>query len=295
MADYPMIFSAPMVQALLDGRKTQTRRILGPGNTLFDGGPWTALHKAQTWDWDGAWVDDGPSPAGNPGPYLKLPWMAGDDEWFGGTVHRIYPRVQPGDRLWVKEACATWGSGLGPEPVSYPVVYADDPDWEAIRAEAAVRKDEWKVRSPIHMPRWASRLTLPVSEVRVQRVQDISEVDAVAEGIFHRPSDFYSQGVWTHGGDEGWQTPEAAYRTLWNSLRAKPKPVKGPDGKVSHYVSYPWEQVRETRTFRNLPWIVTGTPWVAAYTFTVQRGNIDQVQMQELNVARDKARKERMT
>ena len=106
MMDRPSLFSAQMVRALLDGRKTQTRRIITPGNSLFNGGRWSALHKRQEWDWEGAWVDGGPSPMGNPGPYLKLPWQAGDDD-FQGSVHRIYPVIQPGDRLWVKEAWRT--------------------------------------------------------------------------------------------------------------------------------------------------------------------------------------------
>src|SRR3546814_105899 len=104
MRDAPIIFGAPSIRALLDGRKTQTRRILGPGNTWFDGRGWAKRHKAQTWNWGGEWVDAGPSPAGNTGPYLKLPWLSGPDpDAFEGHAHRIYTCPQPGRRLW---ACA---------------------------------------------------------------------------------------------------------------------------------------------------------------------------------------------
>lgn len=221
MTERPIIFSAPMVQAILAGRKSQTRRVLGPGTTLFDGGGWTKAHKAQTWDWAGAWVNPGPSPAGNPGPYLKLPWLAGDHlDVFGGTVHRIYPILQPGDRLWVKETCRA-------EELSYPpsarpatrkekalygrrlvtvldemdgadgVRYLADQSWRRIENthDAGERWSEMyhsgrggkhgvgSTISPRLMPRWASRLTLLVTEVRVQRLQGISEEDAIAEGM----------------------------------------------------------------------------------------------------------------
>lgn len=183
MTERPIIFSAPMVQAILAGRKSQTRRVLGPGTTLFDGGGWTKAHKAQMWDWAGAWVDPGPSPAGNPGPYLKLPWLAGDrHDVFEGTVHRIYPVWQPGDRLWVKETWTTCEECGGME------WYAD----ANVGGHGSKTRHRYcrscdhgtaRWRSPRFMPRWASRLTLLVTAVRVQRLKEISEEDAIAEGM----------------------------------------------------------------------------------------------------------------
>ena len=184
--DRPIIFSSPMVRALLDGRKTQTRRALNPQPETLPNGF-----------------------AGS-----RLPYAFGDRLWVREAIDKV---SEPGDvfyRADYEAAHGNSGQGLG-----------------------------WK--SSIHMPRWASRITLTVTEVRVQRLQEISEADAVAEGIFHRPSDFYPQGVWTHGGDEGWHTPEAAYRHLWNSLH-------GPDA---------WDE----------------NPWVVAITFTTERRNIDAI------------------
>ena len=228
MADRPILFSAQMVRALLDGRKTQTRRIITPGNSLFNGGRWSALHKRQEWDWEGAWVDGGPSPMGNPGPYLKLPWQAGDDD-FEGSVHRIYPVIQPGDRLWVKEAVA-WVSGWGWR------YRADNDDLSEKREQGEVGR--W--RSPIHMPRWASRLTLTATDVRPQRLSEISLGDCYAEGCTVGQTEANSGAL-----PVGWTGPWHEYRSLWNSLH-------GPDA---------WD----------------ANPWVWVKTFDVHLGNIDSI------------------
>jgi hypothetical protein len=227
MTDYPMIYSAPMIRALRAGIKTQTRRIISPGNSLFNGGRWSALHKQQEWDWDRAWVDGGPSPMGNPGPYLKLPWKAGDDD-FAGSVHRIYPVIQPGDRIWVKEAAA-WVSRCGWR------YRADNDDLSEQREQGEVGR--W--RSPIHMPRSASRITLTVTEVRPQRVSEISEDDAKAEGV--RPAFSYP------GWDDVSSVPKYrwGFHEIWSTIH-------GPDA---------WAR----------------NDWVWAYSFSVHHGNIDSI------------------
>lgn len=170
--DHPLIFSAPMIRALAARRKSQTRRILGPGNTCLNGHRWRKWERGEAWDWQGAWVDDGPSPAGNPGPYLKLPYAGDDPDWIG-TVHRAYPNIQPGDRIWVKEV---W---------NVEDVARDALERAAYRATdvppSYLGKVRW--RPPIFMPRRFSRFTLAVTAVRVQRVHDISEDDAEAEGV----------------------------------------------------------------------------------------------------------------
>jgi hypothetical protein len=209
-----------MVRALLDGRKTQTRRIITPGNSLFNGGRWSALHKRQEWDWEGAWVDGGPSPMGNPGPYLKLPWKAGDED-FEDTVHRIYQVIQPGDRLWVKEAWRTEPKNdhlppSGLDPATAVVWFDVSSEWQS-------DYEKPRYRSARFMPRWASRLTLTVTDVRIQGVQEIAEADAVAEGVTPYkpccPDD---------------TTPAAdAFMDLWNSLH-------GPDA----WDANPWVWVK---------------------------------------------------
>lgn len=219
MSDRPILFSAPMVRALPDGRKTQTRRVL----------------KVQ------------------PDKHMRFSALNYRTAIFRNVAngHRqdvILPYA-PGDRLWVREQCATWGRGPEREPVEFPVVYAaDDPEWEGIKHDAKMSKgDEWKIRPSIHMPRWASRLTLTVTEVRVQRLQEISEADAVAEGIEHDQDRSRGNVIgWRDYLDRGGKcgTVRGSFKSLWNSIHG--------DGA--------WD----------------ANPWVAAITFTVRKGNIDE-------------------
>lgn len=208
MADRPILFSAPMVQALLDGRKTQTRRTIKPRGhfSLFDG----------------SWTDD----------YVLDP---GNVDWRAQDV-----RFSIGDRLWVKETFFP-RPGL-PERSARPRYRADEdrPEWRGL----------WK--PSIFMPRWASRLTLTVTDVRVQRLQDCSEEDAIAEGGIseqHSNDPYPTETIWHHGQAllefPGFTTPIGSYRHLWNSI----------NGAGS------WE----------------ANPWVAAVSFDVHRSNIDRL------------------
>jgi len=157
MTDRPIIFSAPMIHALLDGRKTQTRRILKPRKKWRDRG-YTHLDMEvlvdELWWWDGLRDNIG---ASAPIPYA------------------------PGDRLWVREAVRFDARHDVVEPLgAHGLVWyeADGPvNWPEREGSPG------KLRPSIHMPRWASRLTLTVTDVRVQRLQDISEDDMRAEGM----------------------------------------------------------------------------------------------------------------
>ena len=220
----PILFSAPMVRALLAGTKTQTRRVLPSAHPKFPKynllNPDLLVDKREVWFWDGVHERVGAS-------YLL--------------------RYAPGDRLWVREQH------------SFPQGWMDQPDAVQIgqvfypaTADAAFPssylrerpQDHTRLRPSIHMPRWASRLTLTVTEVRVQRLQEISEADAVAEGI--NPC---AEGArcpeGAHGACCGQYDPVGEYRDLWNSIHGQ----------------YAWH----------------GNPWVRATTFTVAHRNIDQV------------------
>jgi hypothetical protein len=236
MTDRPILFSAPMVRALLDGRKTQTRRVIDfPGienvvefvhvGTNRESG----LREYEMKDAAGQHVA---RPRGK-----------------HSVCHIYSPRFAVGDRLYVREAwCAHWGrpeegaceirhgnvKQSNGEIIVLP--HAEDQLWAYYRAgrgEKPLSHVPWK--PGIHMPRWASRLTLTVTDVRVQRVQEISEADAKAEGLFAK-----LYGAAPH------QEFRRGFMTLWNSLNAK----------------------------RGFGW--DANPWVAALTFTVAKRNIDQ-------------------
>jgi hypothetical protein len=236
MTDRPIIFSAPMVRALLDGRKTQTRRILSPRNTLRDGRPWNDSKHAP-WaehDWNDAVVDPGPSPAGNAGPYLKAAFPT------EGTRHRIYPIWAPSDRMWVREAWSHDGLDIETVRSRYEDALGGGIGYGPYFRATEVAPDTLSWRPSIHMPRWASRLTMVVTEVRVQRLQDIKGVDTIAEGIecdtcaAMRRSACQSLGCFES---------RNLFRDLWNSIHG----------------AEAW----------------AANPWVAAITFSVHRVNID--------------------
>ena len=215
MADRPIIFSGPMVQALLAGRKSQTRRGLKP-QPDFRGGVGD-YHDAEEWGWE-------------------------DEDGYHVSVLDICPNgFRVGDRLWVREAF------IG--PYAYEVNEYPPRDWgnKAIwfPADGPVPEKHagqfWhRARPSIHMPRWASRMTLTVTDVRVQRLQDISAADAMAEGCDAVLALTIKRPNGAHPGN-----PRECYCDLWNSLH-------GPGA---------WD----------------ANPWVVAVTFTVQRGNIDKM------------------
>lgn len=149
----PILFSAPMIKALLEGRKTQTRRIVKPIPK------WAELFPIC----DPAGMADGHC----------VKWWDGEHEGVG--VAQDCPYGQPGDHLYVRETWAGYREKVAGVRDGVPIVAyraTDEGDYEPGM--------KWK--PSIHMPRWASRLTLKITDVRVARLNDISEADAIAEG-----------------------------------------------------------------------------------------------------------------
>lgn len=206
MKERPIIISTQLIPKILDGTKTQTRMVVtNKTSVIGEGGDWAKLC------WDGSEINTeccfhpdcqhnheskAPLPFvdhGFPNPttgkkdswYLHVPYHWAED----GTIYRIYPKWQVGDRLWCKETfmfkkgadCREFciGTpqevGLGKPP--HFLYKADNTD--------EVREYEsWhKWRSPLFMPRYASRITLEITKIRVERLQEIDLEDVMAEGI----------------------------------------------------------------------------------------------------------------
>lgn len=199
MKERPILLSAPMVQAILDGRKTQTRRVKGLDhvNTAWNR---TAIEKADCrgglWHfWDG---HEGSSS-------------------FAAFVAKC-PYGQPGDRLWVKETFRMWDHSIDAVEVEYSAdgifQYVEMEHRQKRELKGLHKRDNKgkKLTHPsIFMPRWASRITLEITAVRVERLQEISEDDAKAEGV--SPS--------LPVADERWVN---SYHLLWDSINAKTHP-----------------------------------------------------------------------
>lgn len=152
-----IIMTGESVRAIMEGRKTQTRRVVKTADVLRD------LEKP---DATNIRVVDGG---------ITFDWRGGK-----AGIPITMPYGQPGNRLWVRETWAT-------ERQFDHLTPADIPD-TACNVGRVLHSDAivggWhKRRSPIHMPRWASRLTLEITDVRIERVQDISEADVLAEGV----------------------------------------------------------------------------------------------------------------
>lgn len=151
-----MIFNAEMVRAILDGRKTQTRRIMKPQPTpctLQKGGHWWPSNVFKTM------------------LHIEEEMQNGKGGW-GGLVGDACPFGDVGDRIWVRETWARYNIDQDSHDMAYRATTPED--WP----------EEGRWRPSIHMPRWASRITLEITGVRVERLSDISHEDAGREGIY---------------------------------------------------------------------------------------------------------------
>lgn len=160
MRERPILFSGPMVRAILAGKKTQTRRIM--------------KHQPQR--------------VVVPGmrPMLAIQQPRRKDRWLWPNVKTEVlascPYGQPGDRLWVRE---TWADDAEArwEPQKRGTFYRADDDAEEDKASCDAAGIPFTWCPSIHMHRWRSRITLEITDVRVQRLQDINDADAQAEGV----------------------------------------------------------------------------------------------------------------
>lgn len=225
----PILFSGPMIRGILEGRKTQTRRVVKPKDLIVR-------------DHNGKRLAE-----------IDCELLTEQQ----GVAHSQCPSGKPGDLLWVRETTEAYEyeSGVYSRYVAdgVPVLYSacDDPMYNGSLAHWNYFRDS---RPSIHMPGWASRLTLEITNVRVERLQDISEADAIAEGAMVEDyecqlGEGYTSALCYHHGqpenEEGawFDTAKESFRDLWQS-------INGGDS---------WAQ----------------NPWVWMVEFKVHRCNVD--------------------
>lgn len=188
MKERPILFSGPMVRALLDGNKTQTRRALRgfcpPNRPEYD------------------------SETG------RLEWFNGDEVVVGMRC----PYGQPGDRLWVREAWRTSKVADELKP-SQLVGGSCSPIWYEAQNEVPFHPSDFgKLRPSMFMPRWGSRIMLEITGVRVERLQDISDDDCLAEGIAQVVRERLPSIQQCGEYDAIDVDPVAEYRALWETI-----------------------------------------------------------------------------
>lgn len=215
MKERPILLSAQMVNALRQGRKTQTRRKCKrqPTPELFQ----TSYRLRQNY----------------PNPGTSTWWTADKDQLFPVLIDGVdCPYGKPGDKLWCKETwAANWmyNDVRANEARTNPRLEGDnlwfraDGDLPGTHGWSSNLRGKW--RPSIFMPRWASRILLEITAVRVERLQNISNEDALAEGVELR----------------GKLRPWALYRELWES-------INGPGS----WEANPWVWVIEFKVLEGL-------------------------------------------
>lgn len=182
MKERPIIFNNEMVRAILDGRKTQTRRIIKPQPVMYE-----------------------------PGQSVHVSDMIND------ALH--CPLGQIGDRLWVREAFRVHSRATDVATLVYKASERNSWTEQTHRVPVAVcnkpaTPEKWT--PSLHMPRWASRILLEITDVRVERLNAISEENAAAEGVAQ-----FRGGFWKHY-QPGWTQHQLSARgsfvTLWKSI-----------------------------------------------------------------------------
>lgn len=209
----PILFSGPMVRAIIDGRKSQTRRVLK--RNKYGGWPYYLA---------GQLVGEQCSPSTSATPY------------------------RTGDLLWVRE---TWAMphGFDMAPASLDVKKQHGLQ---VAYKTSDNPNSYSWRPGIHMPRWASRLTLSVDAVKVERLQDISEDDAKAEGASFHDGRGVGHSGWRHDLKDVHATAKCSFRRLWDSINGQREGAS-------------WDE----------------NPWVVAISFETICANVDSVLKRE--------------
>jgi hypothetical protein len=197
----PIIFSSDMVKAILDGRKTQTRRIIKPQPPII---------------WDKC------KPIKTDAGIISWCFENSKDPDFHGYKNCPYGVV--GDRLWVRESFEITGYSESTRRLKgiylsdkkkFPFCEITKTEWDKWES----RKHQFRKTSGRFMYKSLARIWLEITSIRVERVQDISETDARVEGVFWKGGAYKDYG--DKSGYCGLGSAKKSFRTLWDSLNAK--------------------------------------------------------------------------
>ena len=201
MREHPIIFSTPMVQAILDGNKTQTRRVIKPQPNNEYGIVYTTIEGFQ---------------CAPPGEQI---WGETEE----GESFQIKPKYEKGDLLWVKETWSTMPYGQCSDgSVNLEYAYkADGSLGNFPEITIAKNLDKWK--PSIHMPREAARLFLEVKSVRVERLKNITQDDLRKEGVMKmfEKADMSELCIWRDCVSAIERINKKVFSRYWDSLNAK--------------------------------------------------------------------------
>lgn len=274
MKDIYLLMRPELIRATLKGQKWQTRRIMKHQPEVIAGDWWVEKSRGGGyWHWDNA--QDrimAECPYGKPGDLAVVREAVGcNDE---------YP-VQQSMQLFRERGAGLPNGPLAPQQLEFWQKYVV---YRASTPEPPYLVAGW--RSPLHMPRWAARIVRPITEIRIERVAEISERDAIAEGVEPIPSSngpHHFRVEVTKGGKcigyYNQPTAQGCYQFLWNSINAKPKPRYGREGGkkiITHYEAFPWSLedfdamfsgARVAGTWKGKPLTVHANPFVWCISF----------------------------
>ncbi len=301
MRSRPILFNAPMVRAILEGRKTQTRRVIDMNrlsafvphpiveeiDELHIGSTKAGRFRIRMNQHGAVFKLDGNKTFGlKPGEFDFVCPYANGRTWITPKAagHTAPWTITPSgsQRLWVRETfnivhvSIDPETGYGDDVQAAPNIPKDDRGgwwsrvWRATDEQADCHRDDrgFAWRPGIHMPRWASRITLEITEVRVQRLQDISDDDARAEGVTpytpphgHIAPDQRVPGPGFDNCRLGDQPHRLPFADLWDSINGKATPMLDDNGE-------PVFDDNE-RPIMHAPRSWASNPWVFAISFRV--------------------------
>ncbi len=252
MKEIGMMFTTPMIQAIEDNRKHVTRRIIKPQPPEELQFPYGFI--------------TGGSDKRNIG---KFCWTHG--KVCDNRTHIVSTPCQPGDIIWCRESAMI--QSMKNYDKSVRLIFKADNRLQEFHVSLKLygqlyQYPENKWLSPYWFTREVCRLFLSVKDVHPEKLQDITEKDAIAEGV----GSLFLDKI-AYSGNPKYNVPmedetlsREQFELFWNFLYAAPKSIKK-NGIITHYESYPWEDVQEIREYKGKPWIVYGNPWIFKIEF----------------------------